>query len=177
MSPLSLCYLVNTKDTSPKLHLRPGGKVSARVFKPRRKMQQPYSRRPWFQSKAIAQNGQSSAHQPLSMLAPFSASTGMPVCSASKAHQAGLSNLPAFSMGPFWYLCSSLTSHSPLPAGCVLMTLLLSKLRHPRQTSWPEALSRPQLFHRNALASSKDRTRELKINKQKSARCGKREKL
>lgn len=167
------------KNTSPKLHLRWGGKVSSRVSRPRRKMQQPHSRRPWLRSKPVVQKGRSSAHQPLLMSAPFPASAGMPICSASKSHQGGLSSLPAFFMGPFWYLCSSVTSSGPLPAVCVLITLLLSKLWPFLNCCWflsseemtaktdflPWALNRPQLFYRTAFASSKDRTRELKIHK------------
>lgn len=44
-----------------------------------------------------------------------------------------------------------------------------SRERTPKRGFLTWALNRPQLFHRNALAPSKDRTREL-INKQKSAK-------
>lgn len=85
--------------------------------------------RPGLQSKPIAQKGPASAYQPCLLSASFLSPLEFLFAIASKAHQVGLSNLPAFSTGPFQYLCSSITSSSPLPASCVLITSLLSELR------------------------------------------------
>lgn len=123
--------------------------------------------RPRLQSKSIAQKGPSFAYQPCLLSASFLSPLEFLFALAPKAHHAELSNLPALFMGPFWYLCSSITSPSPSPARCVLITSLLSELRPffgllldfeftggdtqdrhlDLRPSWP------QLLHWNALVS------------------------